>query len=149
MTTSTASRGRWLVKQEPEEYPWDALVADRSTAWTGVRNFQARNNLRAMKSGDLVIYYHSGSAREAVGICRVTKSAYRDPTSPHEDWLCVDLAPVRNLPKPVPLAVIKADPTLSDVALVRQSRLSVMPLTEFHFNRIIELGGLQPQSEKM
>lgn len=137
--------GYWLVKQEPEEYAWGALVADGVTAWTGVRNYQARNHLRAMRESDLALYYHSGAAREVVGVCRVTRAAYPDPTAEEGDWVCVDLAPVRALPKPVPLAAIKAEPALAEIALVRQPRLSVMPLKKGEFKRILELGGLAPE----
>ncbi len=136
-----AGNRRWLVKQEPEGYPWSRLVDDGRTDWTGVRNFQARNNLRAMSRGDLVLYYHSGGAKEVAGIAKVVRDAYPDPTAEEGDWVCVDLAPVRALTHPVTLAQIKADPALENIALVRQSRLSVMPLEPAEFDRIVELGG--------
>ncbi len=132
-------KNHWLVKQEPEDYPFSQLVEDGSTAWTGVRNFQARNNLRAMCEGDSVLYYHSGGAREVVGLCRVARTAYPDPTATDGDWVCVDLAPVRTLPRALTLAEIKADPSLQDIPLVRQSRLSVMPLEKTAFERILAL----------
>ncbi|MCS7089807.1 MAG: EVE domain-containing protein [Verrucomicrobiota bacterium] len=130
----------WLVKQEPAEYPWDQFLQDRGTAWTGVRNFQARNHLRSMRRGDLVLYYHSGEERAVVGIARVTREAYPDPTAQEEMWVAVDLAPIRPLEEAVPLHVIKKDPVLCEMALVRQSRLSVMPVTETQWRRILELG---------
>lgn len=130
----------WLVKQEPADYPWSQLVADGSTAWTGVRNFQARNHLRAMQPGDPVLYYHSSEAREVVGLARVTRAAYPDPTATDGDWSCVDLAADRALAGPVTLAAIKADPELAGIALVRQSRLSVMPIPKAAFERLLALG---------
>lgn len=138
------SASYWLVKQEPADYPWEAFVRDGGTAWTGVRNFQARNSLGAMKRGDLVLYYHSGRAKEVVGWARVVRTAYPDPTAEEGDWCCVDLAPVQGLHQPVPLAAIKADPVLRTLALVRQSRLSVMPVTEAQFRRVLELGATKP-----
>jgi predicted RNA-binding protein with PUA-like domain len=129
----------WLVKQEPEAYSWDNLVADRKTSWTGVRNFAARNHLRAMRRGDLVLYYHSVSGKQVVGIARVTKEAYTDPTAKEGDWSCVDLAPVQALTKPVSLEVIKSDKLLKDMPLVKQSRLSVMPITKEHFDHVLIL----------
>lgn len=129
----------WLVKQEPEAYAWSALVADGRTAWTGVRNFQARNNLRAMKAGDLVLYYHSVTDKEVVGIARVAREAYPDPTATEGDWSCVDLAPVKTLNQPVSLDQLKADPATKGMALIRQSRLSVTPLTDAECARILEL----------
>jgi predicted RNA-binding protein with PUA-like domain len=129
----------WLVKQEPEDYAWAAFVKDGRAAWTGVRNFQARNNLRAMKAGDLVLYYYSGNDKQAVGLARVAREAYRDPTGAEGDWSAVDLAPIKPLSKVVPLAQIKADRALKEVALVKQSRLSVMPITQGQFARLLEL----------
>lgn len=130
----------WLVKQEPEAYAWKAFVADGKTAWTGVRNFQARNNLRAMKKDDLVLYYHSVTGKEIVGIAKVVREAYPDPTAEDGDWSCVDLAPVRPLRTPVPLDLLKTDALTKDMALIRQSRLSVTPLTGAQASRILELG---------
>jgi predicted RNA-binding protein with PUA-like domain len=135
------AKQRWLVKQEPEAYSWANFVADGKTAWTGVRNFQARNNLRAMKADDLVLYYHSVTGKEIVGIAKVVREAYPDATAAEGDWSCVDLAPVKPLKQPVPLDALKADAATRDMALIRQSRLSVTPLTEPQFARILELGG--------
>lgn len=133
----------WLVKQEPADYAWSALVKDGRTAWTGVRNFQARNHLRAMKPGDLVFYYHSGEGKEIVGLAKVARAAYPDPTAePGEgDWSCVDLVPVKPLSKAVALSVMKADPLLSGMSVVKQSRLSVSAVTPEQFARVLELGG--------
>ncbi len=130
----------WLVKQEPESYSWDTFVKEGKTAWTGVRNFQARNSLRAMTKGDPVLFYHSGESKEVVGIARVGKEAYPDPTATEGDWSGVDLVPVKALRKPVTREVIKADKALKEILLIRNSRLSVMPLTETQFIRILELG---------
>jgi len=129
----------WLVKQEPETYSWVDFVKEGKAAWTGVRNFQARNNLRAMKKGDPVLFYHSGEGKEVVGIARVSKEAYPDPTATEGDWSGVDLVPVKVLKKPVTRDVITADKALKNILLIRNSRLSVMPLTEAQFNRILEL----------
>ena len=129
----------WLVKQEPEDYAWAAFVKDGRTAWTGVRNFQARNNLRAMKSGDLALYYHSGAEKSVVGLARVAREAYPDPTADEGDWSAVDLAPVKALSKVVTLAQIKADRVLKEMALVKNSRLSVTPVTAGQFTRLLEL----------
>lgn len=135
------ARGGWLVKSEPSVYAWDDLVRDGSTYWDGVRNAQARNNLAAMKKGDRVLYYHSNQGKEVVGVARVTKAAYPDPTSDDERWVVVDLAPVKRLARPVTLAEIKADRRLAKIPLVTQSRLSVMPIDAAAFGRILELGG--------
>jgi predicted RNA-binding protein with PUA-like domain len=129
----------WLAKSEPEAYSWAQLVQDGRTAWTGVRNFQARNNLRAMKRGDLVLFYHSVSEKQIVGLARVTKEFYPDATAKEGDWSCVDIAPVKTLAKPVALETIKTDPVLRDMLLVRQSRLSVTPLTGAQFERVLDL----------
>lgn len=129
----------WLVKSEPEAYSWTQFLADRKTAWTGVRNFQARNNLRAMKKGDLVYFYHSGVDRQIVGLAGVSKEAYRDPTATEGDWSCVDLTPVKSLAQPVTLDSIKGDKTLGELPLLKQSRLSVTPVTKKQFMRVLEL----------
>ncbi len=129
----------WLVKQEPETYSWTTFVKEGRVAWSGVRNFQARNNLRAMKKGDPVFYYHSVSEKQVVGLARVEKEAYPDPAATEGDWSCVDLVPIRGLKKPVGLDAIKADKLLNDMLLVRNSRLSVTPLTEAQFKRVLEL----------
>lgn len=128
-----------MVKQEPEAYSWSTFVQEGKTAWTGVRNFQARNNLRAMKKGDLVLFYHSVSEKQVVGMARVDKENYPDPTATEGDWSVVDLVPVKSLRKPVSLEAIKADKTLREIPLVRQSRLSVIPLTESQFKRLLVL----------
>ena len=134
------ARSYWLVKQEPEAYSWDDFVKEGETYWDGVRNYQARNNLRAMKKGDLVFFYHSVSDKEIVGVAKVTREHYPDPTAKEGDWLVVDLAAAKPMKKPVSLAQIKADKSLEDIALIKQSRLSVMPITEGEFRRILELG---------
>ncbi len=130
----------WLVKQEPTAYSWADFLKDGRTAWTGVRNFQARNNLRAMKKGDLVLYYHSVTNPSVVGIAKVVKEAYADPTAKEGDWSCVDLIPVKSLRTPVSLAAIKADPSFSQIALIKQSRLSVMPLSSREYEKIVTMG---------
>jgi predicted RNA-binding protein with PUA-like domain len=129
----------WLVKQEPEAYSWSDLVKDGRTAWTGVRNFQARNNLRAMKKGDPVFFYHSVTDKQVVGIARVDKEHYTDPTANEGDWSVVDLVPMKALKRPVTLDQIKGDKVLQNMKLVRQSRLSVTPLSEAEFKRLLEL----------
>lgn len=131
----------WLVKSEPEAYSWSQLVKDGKTAWTGVRNFQARINLRAMKQGDVVCFYHSVSDKQVVGLARVARAFYPDPTATEGDWSCVDLEPVKPLKTPVTLGAIKTDKALKEMKLVKQSRLSVMPLTPAEFTRLLELAG--------
>ena len=134
----------WLVKSEPETYSWDTFVKEKGAAWTGVRNFQARNNLRAMKKGDLVLFYHSVSDKQAVGLARVDKEAYADPTAKEGDWSCVDLAPGKRLAKPVTLDQIKADNALAEMPLLKNSRLSVQPVSKAQFDRILSLAGTKP-----
>ena len=134
-------RGFWLVKSEPNKYGWDEFVRDGSTCWDGVRNAQARNHLAGMRKGDLVLYYHSNEGKEVVGVAKVTREAYPDPTTDDERWVVVDLKPVRALAEPVTLQDIKGDPALRDMALVRQSRLSVMPVEKKAFDRILERSG--------
>jgi predicted RNA-binding protein with PUA-like domain len=129
----------WLVKQEPEAYAWSQFVKDGRTAWTGVRNFQARNNLRAMKRGDLVLFYHSVSEKQVVGLAKVDREAYPDSTADEGDWSCVDLVPVKPLRRPVTLEQIKADSVLKNIALVKQSRLSVTPLGKPEFEQLLKL----------
>jgi predicted RNA-binding protein with PUA-like domain len=136
-----ATGNSWLVKQEPEDYSWDDLVRDKKTAWTGVRNFQARNNLRNMKTGDAVLFYHSGKDKSVVGIAEVAKAAYPDPTADDDSWIAVDIKPVRPLAKLVSLADIKANSKLRDLLLVRQSRLSVMPVAKEDFDEIVKMSG--------
>jgi predicted RNA-binding protein with PUA-like domain len=131
----------WLVKQEPEDYSWDDFVREGRAAWTGVRSYAARLHLRTMRAGDKVFFYHSGGSKSVVGRARVTKAAFPDPTADEPGWVAVELAPVGPLTRPVTLAQIKADAALHQIALVRQSRLSVMPLTPAEFARIGKLGG--------
>jgi predicted RNA-binding protein with PUA-like domain len=131
----------WLVKSEPETYSWAQLARDGKTAWTGVRNFAARNHLRAMKKSDLVFFYHSGEEKSAVGLARVVKEAYPDPTAEEGDWSAVDLAPVKALVTPVTLAQIKADKALKEMVLVKIGRLSVSPVTAAQFSRLLALSG--------
>lgn len=133
------TKNYWLVKSEPESYSWAMLVKDGRTSWTGVRNFTARLNLRAMRKGDLVAFYHSVTDKQVVGLAKIEKEAYPDPTAEEGDWSCVDLAPVKPLKKPVSLDAIKADNILGDVPLVKQSRLSVSPLNEKQFERLLAL----------
>lgn len=129
----------WLAKSEPEAYAWAQFVKDGRTAWTGVRSFQARNNLRAMRRGDLVLFYHSVSEKQIVGLACVEREHYPDPTATEGDWSAVDLIPVKPLKLPVTLAAIRADKSLQGIALVRQSRLSVTTLTAAEFARLMEL----------
>jgi len=131
----------WLVKQEPSAYSWSDFVADGKTNWTGVRNYAARNNLRGMRKGDEVLFYHSGDEKTIVGVAKVTRTAYPDPTAPEEDWSTVDLAPIRPLRRPVTLRQIKDQPRLKKIQLVRQSRLSVVPLGAAEFRAIVRMGG--------
>jgi predicted RNA-binding protein with PUA-like domain len=135
------AKNYWLVKQEPEAFSWTTLVKEGKTDWTGVRNFQARNNLRAMKKGDAVLFYHSGEEKQIVGLARVEREAYPDKTADEGDWSAVDIAPVKALKRPVTLVEIKADKVLKEMPLVRQSRLSVCPMTQAQFERVLELAG--------
>lgn len=130
----------WLVKSEPEAYAWADLVRDRRTAWTGVRNYQARIHLNAMRPGDRVFFYESVTTKAVVGIAEVTKAAFPDKTADEPGWVAVELKSVQPLTQPVTLATIKATPSLADIALLRQSRLSVMPLTRAEFETILKLG---------
>lgn len=127
----------WMVKQEPEAYSWDDFVKDGATDWTGVRNFQARNNLKAMKKGDKVLFYHSVTGKEVVGIASVSRSEFPDPTD--EKWVAVELKPVKPLKKPVSLAQIKANLALANIGLLRQSQLSVMSLTKDEYKEIVSM----------
>jgi predicted RNA-binding protein with PUA-like domain len=129
----------WLVKQEPSSYSWSDFVAEGETSWTGVRNYTARNNLRKMSNGDEVLFYHSGEEKAVVGIAKVTRTAYRDVSAKEGDWSTVDLAPIKPLRRPVTLRDIKDNPRLKEIPLVRQSRLSVMPLTESDFREILKM----------
>jgi len=129
----------WLVKQEPSSYSWSEFVAEGGTSWTGVRNYTARNNLRRMRKGDKVLFYHSGDDKAAIGIANVTRTAYRDTTAKEGDWSTVDLAPVKPLRRPVTLREIKGNPRLKGIPLIRQSRLSVMPLSKSEFSEIVRM----------
>jgi predicted RNA-binding protein with PUA-like domain len=135
------AKSYWLVKQEPTKYPFEQLVKDRKTTWDGVRNYQARNNLQAMKKGDRVLYYHSNVGQEVVGVCEVTREAFPDPSTDDARWVAIELTAVKPLKKPVTLEFIKNDAQLRDIPLVKQSRLSVMPLDAKAFARIEKLGG--------
>jgi hypothetical protein len=129
----------WLIKSEPFKYSWDQFEKDKSTFWDGVRNYQARNNLRNMNVGDLCLYYHSNEGKEVVGIAQVTKEAYQDPTTSDLKWVVVDVMPYKKLLNTVSLETLKSDERLSDLGLLRQPRLSVIALTENQFNIILEL----------
>ncbi len=131
----------WLVKQEPEAYSWSDFLRDGKTAWTGVRNFAARKNLQAMKSGDSVLFYHSGEQKSVVGLARVAKESYPDPTADEGDWSAVDLVPIKPLAKPIALSQIKTNKILKVMVLVKQSRLSVTAVTREQFARLLELSG--------
>jgi|SRR5690554_1862883 len=130
----------FLVKSEPFKYSWQQFIKDKGTFWDGVRNYQARNNLQAMQVGDLVLFYHSNEGKEVVGVAKVVKAAYQDPTTDDARWVAVDLEPVQELDSPVTLEQIKLEPLLQDIALVRQGRLSVMPLKRGEFDRILAMG---------
>lgn len=130
----------WLVKSEPGEYSFDDLIKDGTTVWSGVRNYAARNNLRAMQVGEPVLFYHSIDDKEVVGVCKVSKAFFPDPTATEGDWSAVDIVPVGKLKKPVHLSSIKADDSLQNIALVRIGRLSVMPLEKNEFDKILAMG---------
>ena len=129
----------WLVKQEPEAYAWSTFQKDGTTVWSGVRNFQARNNLRAMKKGDLALFYHSVSEKQIVGVAQISREAYPDPTAKEGDWSVVDLIPKKSLKTPVTLEQIKVDPLLREMALVKQTRLSVVPVSPEQFEKVLKL----------
>ncbi|RZK39909.1 MAG: EVE domain-containing protein [Pedobacter sp.] len=129
-----------LVKSEPFKYSWEKFNEDGRTFWDGVRNYQARNNLKAMQEGDLVLFYHSNEGKNVVGIAKVVKEFYQDPTTDDQNWVVVDLSPVETLKNPVSLEQIKAEPSLADISLVRQGRLSVMSLKAEEFDKILEMG---------
>ena len=133
----------WLVKQEPSAYSWQDFVRDGSTAWTGVRNFQARNNLSSMKTGDRVLFYHSVIGKEIVGEATVSKEAFPDPTAKEGSWVSVELKPLRPFLRPVALDQVKAEALLENIALLKQSRLSVMPLTPAEYRHLLKLGGVR------
>ena len=130
----------WLVKSEPFKYSWEKFNKDGRTFWDGVRNYQARNNLKEMKEGDLVLFYHSNEGKNVVGVAKVVKGFYQDPTTSDPNWVVVDLEPVQSLDKVVTLEQIKADEQLQNISLVRQGRLSVMSLKAEEFDRIVALG---------
>jgi predicted RNA-binding protein with PUA-like domain len=130
----------WLIKSEPVKYSWDKFVEDKQTFWDGVRNYQARNNLKAMKKGEDVFFYHSNEGLEIVGIAKVAKEAYQDPTTDDPNWVVVDFKPVKKLKKPVTLATIKADIRLEKISLIKLGRLSVCPITDEEWDIILELG---------
>ncbi len=132
--------GYWLVKSEPDAYSWERFLREGRAVWDGVRNYQARNNLKEMKENDLVLFYHSVSEKRVMGVARVVREHYPDPTTDDERWVVVDLLPVEPLENPVTLAHIKSDPRLENIALVRQGRLSVMPLKVEEFDAILEKG---------
>jgi predicted RNA-binding protein with PUA-like domain len=134
-----SKRNHWLVKSEPFKYSWAQFVADGRTFWDGVRNFEARNNLRAMKKGDLALWYHSNEGKEVVGVARVVREAYQDPTT-DEDWSVVDFEPVAPLVQPVTLAAIRVHPSLAKMALLKRSRLSVTPVTRAEFDAVLAAG---------
>jgi predicted RNA-binding protein with PUA-like domain len=135
------TKSYWLVKQEPEDYSWGDFVKEGEVAWSGVRNFQARNHLRAMKTGDIALFYHSGKDKQAMGLARVVREAYPDPAATEGDWSAVDMKPLKPLNVPVPLARIKTVPELKDMAFLRQSRLSVSPVTPEQFAQLLFLAG--------
>ena len=134
------ARSYWLVKSEPFKYSWDDLVKDGSTYWDGVRNYMARNNLRDMKKGDLTLYYHSNEGKEVVGVARITREAYPDPTTDDERWVVVDMVPVKALKEAVGLDQIRGDKALRETAMLKYNRLSVVPLKASEFKRILKLG---------
>lgn len=136
----------WLLKSEPHKYSWERLLEDGSTFWDGVRNYQARNNLQAMKKGDYALFYHSNEGKEVVGIACIIKEAYPDPTTEDERWVAVDIQPLKALKNAVTLEEMKQQPALSKIGLIRQSRLSVVDLTKKEFDYIVKLGGLDPKS---
>lgn len=130
----------WLIKSDPETYDWNDIVKQKTDMWDGVRNYAARLHLRAMKKNDLVLFYHSGDDRCIKGIVRIAKEAYPDPTATEDDWTAVDITYVKPLKQDVSLAEIKAEPSLADILLIKISRLSVMPITTFQFQKILEMG---------
>ena len=133
----------WLIKSEPFKYSWDQFVKEGKTFWDGVRNYAARNNLKAMKKGDQVFFYHSNEGLEIVGIAEVVKEAYQDPTTEDPNWVVVDFKPVKPMPKPVSLADLKADPFFADMDLIRLSRLSVGAVKATEWKKILKLGGVK------
>jgi predicted RNA-binding protein with PUA-like domain len=139
-----ANAQHFLIKSEPDKYSWAQLEKDGKTFWDGVRNYEARNFMRSMKRGDFCLFYHSNEGKEIVGIAKVVREAYPDPTSPEEDWSAVDVAPHKSMKAPVTLETIKSDPELSDMALLKRSRLSVVPVTKDQYDYILKLGKTKP-----
>lgn len=133
----------WLVKSEPFKYSWEQFMKDGKTFWDGVRNYQARNNMKGMKKGDQVLFYHSNEGLAVVGIAKVAKESYQDPTTPDPNWVVVDLQPVKAFKEQVTLAQMKAEKRLENFQLIRQGRLSVCAVTEDEFNTILEMGGMK------
>ena len=134
------SRQHWLMKSEPVKYSYAQLVRDGQTMWDGVRNYEARNNLRAMQIGDLALFYHSNEGKSVVGVARIKRAAYEDPTAPGEDWSVVDVEPVTTLKAPVTLDAIRAEPLLAEIQLLKRSRLSVVPVSKEHFEKVLKMG---------
>ncbi|OUJ15131.1 EVE domain-containing protein [Acetobacter sp. DsW_063] len=139
--SGASARQYWLVKSEPDAFSWDEQVANDVEPWTGVRNHQAKKNLAAMKKGDLAFFYHSNEGREIVGVVEIAREAYPDPSADAGPWVCVDVKTVGPMPRAVTLAEMKADEALADLALIRQSRLSVVPVSPEHWTHICALGG--------
>lgn len=139
-----AGMNYWLVKSEPFKYSWDDFIRDGRTYWDGVRNHQARNNLKAMKNGDKALFYHSNEGLEIVGVANVVRESYQDPTTEDDRWVAVDLEPDAALSRPVALRDIKADPAFADMEIVRQSRLSVTPVLKKHFDLLMKKGKRKP-----
>jgi predicted RNA-binding protein with PUA-like domain len=139
----STARGYWLVKSEPDAFSWDQQVANGVEPWTGVRSYQARNNLRAMQKGDRAFFYHSNIGKEIVGVVEVAREAYPDPTAESGDWVCVDMKAVAPVKKPVTLAEMKADPALEGFGLIKLSRLSVVPVSAEHWRHICKLAGVK------
>ncbi len=139
------AKSHFLIKSEPYKFSFDQLIADGRAAWDGVRNFEARNNLRAMKKGDLCLYYHSNEGKAVVGIARVAREAYPDPTAKGEDWSVVDVEPVRALARPVGLDELRASPVLSKMMMLRRPRLSVVPVTGEEFEAVLDLAKKKPR----
>lgn len=141
------SRQYWLMKSEPSKYSFAQLTRDGHTMWDGVRNFEARNNMRAMKAGDLVLFYHSSEGKEIVGLARIKRDAYPDPTAPGEDWSVVDVEPLAPLKAHVSLEAVRSDPALAEIALLKRSRLSVVPVSKDHFDRILKMAKTKVAAE--
>lgn len=133
-------RHHWLMKSEPNKYSFAQLLRDGQTIWDGVRNFEARNNMRAMKAGDLVLFYHSSEGKAVAGVARVKREAYPDPTAEGEDWSVVEIEPLSPLKLQVTLEAIRSEPDLAEIALLKRSRLSVVPVSKEHFDRILKMG---------